>query len=151
MRTVIMVLAGLGAVGLAQAGHFHLADGPPSATPAPTAPANAPAHSDEATAPREATAPSPAEAATSAAAEPGEAKTDEANNEKRLYAAGYRPEMQNGVRLWCRKELTLGSRLAAQKNCGTADSLAQSVQQNQRQIDDAQRKTGFYPKNTKTP
>ena len=151
IRIAIMALTGLGAVGLAQAGHYHLADGPPSATPAPVAPANAPAHGDEATAPREATAPSPAESAVAAAAEPAESKTDEAANEKRLYAAGYKPEMQNGIRMWCRKELTLGSRLAAQKNCGTADSLGLAVQQNQRQIDEAQRKTGFYPKNEKFP
>ena len=46
------------------------------------------------------------------------------------------------MRLWCRRELTLGSRLTAQKNCGTAESLAQAMQQNQRQIDDAQRRAG---------
>ena len=151
MRMVSLVLAGLGAAGLAQAEHYHLADGPLPAAPAPPAPATAPAHGHEATAPHEARAPAPAESAAAATAEPAEAKTQEADNQKRLYAAGYRPEIQNGVRLWCRRELTLGSRLAAQKNCGTAESLAQAVQQNQRQIDDAQRKTGLYPKNSRNP
>lgn len=137
MRMVSLLLTGLGAANLAQAGHFHLADGPPTATPAPAAPVTAPAHGEEATAPHQAAAAPPAESA--AAAQPEHADAD---SQKRLYAAGYRPEIQNGVRLWCRRELTLGSRLTAQKNCGTAESLAQSVQQNQRQIDDAQRRAG---------
>jgi len=146
-----LVLTGLSAIGLAQ-GSYSLADGPPTApAPAATAPATTPARGDEATAPHNASSPPATEAAPAAAAEPAEPKKDEAGDEKRLYAAGYRPEIQNGVQMWCRRELTLGSRLASQKNCGTIQSLAQSMRQNQHQIDDAQRKTGFYPVNTKTP
>jgi hypothetical protein len=47
--------------------------------------------------------------------------------EKNLRSAGYKPEMRNGAKLWCRKEPVLGSRLAEQKNCGTAEELRQSV------------------------
>jgi len=136
MRMASLLLAALGAANLVQAGHFHLADGPPTSTPATPAPATVPAHGEEATAPHQAAAAPPAE---SAAAQP---ERVDADSRKRLYAAGYRPEIQNGVRLWCRRELTLGSRLTAQKNCGTAESLAQAMQQNQRQIDDAQRRAG---------
>jgi hypothetical protein len=55
----------------------------------------------------------------------------EAGLEKRLRTAGYKPEMINGEQLWCRREIALGSRLNAQKSCGTAKSLGLSVQETQ--------------------
>lgn len=147
--TALVLVTGLGLAGVAHA------DQPPPAEPAATAAEVAAPASNASTPPAPAaaapaaTAQSAAPAAQAPPPDAAEAKPD--MDERRLYTAGYRPEMQNGARVWCRRELSLGSRLAAQKNCGTADSLAQAVQQNQRQIDDAQRKTGFYPKNTKTP
>jgi hypothetical protein len=37
-------------------------------------------------------------------------------------------------------------RLAAQRNCGTASSLAKSMQESQSNVADSQRKTGTYMK-----
>ena len=152
MRVAIsFVLAsiGLGVLTLAEAG-VNLAD--PQTEPPPAANATAPPAAHEAANPPLEPAAAVHSVAEPAAAKAGEeADDDTADAEsKRLLTAGYRPEMRDGVKVWCRKEFTLGSRLAAQKNCGTAESLAQSVRQNQKQIDEAQRKTGFYPKNTKT-
>jgi hypothetical protein len=52
-------------------------------------------------------------------------------DEKRLRAAGYRPEMHNSTKIWCRRETALGSRLTAQKICGTAKELSLSIQETQ--------------------
>jgi hypothetical protein len=62
--------------------------------------------------------------------------------EKRLRAAGYKPEMVNGEQVWCRKEIALGSRLNAQKTCGTAKSLGLSVQETQDRFSATQNKQG---------
>ena len=48
--------------------------------------------------------------------------------------------MRNGVNIWCRKEPVLGSRLAEQKNCGTAEQLRQSVQEIQNRLQETQHK-----------
>jgi hypothetical protein len=60
--------------------------------------------------------------------------------EKRLRTAGYKPEMVNGEQLWCRRETALGSRLNAQKTCGTAKSLGLSVQETQDRFSATQNK-----------
>jgi len=59
------------------------------------------------------------------------AVTITAEQEKQLRAAGYKPEMNNGEQIWCRREAALGSRVNAQKTCGTAKSLAVSIQETQ--------------------
>jgi len=44
--------------------------------------------------------------------------------EKHFLAEGYKLEMRNGEKYFCRREEQLGSRLGAQKVCGTAQQLA---------------------------
>jgi hypothetical protein len=97
------------------------------ASPAAAAPGTAPAPATQASTPAPATAAAPA-------------TTTNSVDEKNLRSAGYKPEMRNGVSIWCRKEPMLGSRLAEQKNCGTAEQLRQSVQEIQNRIQDIQHK-----------
>lgn len=141
MRIMVGIMAFIGFGG----GTLAIADPapgtPPAATSAQTAtpaPSAAPAASS-ATATPNSTAAAPVTAAA-------QAQSDDAADEKRLRAAGYKPEMHNGEKIWCRKEDSIGSRLAVQRNCGTASSLAKSMQDNQRNVADSQRKTGTYMK-----
>jgi hypothetical protein len=61
------------------------------------------------------------------------ASSDEAAaaEEKRLRAAGYKPETRNGVKVWCRREGELGSRLGGVKFCGTPEEIQQSAHDHQ--------------------
>ena len=106
---------------------------PPETTAAPTEHANAAATSaaPAGQSPAAPTRPTPT-AVVEAARENGD--------EKRLRAAGYKPEMVNGEQIWCRKETALGSRLAAQKVCGTAKSLALSEQETQDRFTSSQKR-----------
>jgi len=138
MRSSIGILAfiGFGAVSAA------LADpsAPATATTATAAPATAPAQPAAATpasSATPATPPSPATPAASAtpasapAAAADESEEAGAANERRLLTAGYKPQTVNGVKIWCPTENSIGSRLAQQKNCGTAEDLARSVRETQ--------------------
>ncbi|HYM26538.1 MAG TPA: hypothetical protein VET66_00175 [Steroidobacteraceae bacterium] len=136
MRFAVPLLA----CALAGAAPAALADPPPaaaspSAAPAATAtPATPPSPATPAPA---ATAPTPAIAhASAAAADEAEA----AATEKRLRTAGYKPQTVNGVKVWCRTENSIGSRLAQQKNCGTAQDLERSVRETQDRFEATQRR-----------
>jgi len=144
MRIMVAIMACIGCGG----GTLALAD-PAAGTP-PAAPSAQPATPAAATSSATPAASSATATQNSTAAPPAaaaaQAQSDEAADEKRLRAAGYKSEMHNGEKIWCRKEESLGSRLAAQRNCGTASSLAKSMQDNQRNVADSQRKTGTYMK-----
>lgn len=43
--------------------------------------------------------------------------------EKHFVAEGYKPEMRNGVKVFCHREAALGSHLPGPKVCGTAAQL----------------------------
>jgi hypothetical protein len=51
--------------------------------------------------------------------------------EKHFLAEGYKQEMHNGEKVFCRREDSTGSRLGAQKVCGSAQQLQQTEQQAQ--------------------
>lgn len=138
----------LGILACVVVGGTSLLRADPPVTPSAPSAASAPA-TPQVARPATSAAPSVAPAAEAAATADAAAKTTEhptsaapaANAEaaviieaddaeaKRLRAAGYRPEMVNGEQIWCRRENTLGSRLDVQKTCGTAKSLALSVQE----------------------
>jgi len=59
--------------------------------------------------------------------------------EKRLIAQGYKPEMLNGQKVFCRREQTLGSRLGEAKHCATAEQLKISQQESHDVIEKIQR------------
>ena len=117
MQFAVRVLAcvGAGAISLA------LADPSTTAPETTTAPAAATAPAATATTPADQASPAPSAAPTSAATAPVKPAVDP--EEKRLIAMGYKPEMHNGEKVFCRKEEALGSRLTAQKICGTAAQL----------------------------
>ncbi len=105
---------------------------PPAAAATPVTPAIAPS-----TATPAATAPTPAIAHAAAAPDDD---AEAAAAEKRLRSAGYKPQTVNGVKIWCRTENSIGSRLAQQKNCGTAQDLERSVRETQDRFEATQRR-----------
>jgi hypothetical protein len=58
--------------------------------------------------------------------------------EKHLMAEGYRPEMQNGDKVYCRKEVPLGTRVGGVKSCGTAEQIKLREDQTKQGVDKAQ-------------
>jgi hypothetical protein len=106
MRLVVSVLACVGVGGMSLA----LAD--PPANPAPATPA---------TAQPAASAPVPAAKAQTPTVDVDAQKDDQL--EKHFLAEGYKLEMHNGQKYFCRREEELGSRLGAQKQCATAQQL----------------------------
>jgi hypothetical protein len=131
IRFAIGVLVCLGAGGISAA----LADPVPPPTPAATS-APAPSTEPKQAAPAPAAPAAEAKAATPAADARSptptadtkstvvvQGKAEEDALEKRFLAEGYKIEMHNGEKLFCRREEQLGSRLGSHKNCGTAEQL----------------------------
>ena len=133
MRFAVPLLA----CALAGAATAALADPLPTAA-SPSAPPAA-----AATPPSTATPAPAATAPTDAIAHASAAPADDpqaAATEKRLRSAGYKPQTVDGVKIWCRTENSLGSRLAQQKNCGTAQDLERSVRETQDRFEATQRR-----------
>jgi hypothetical protein len=133
MRFAVPLLA----CALAGAATAALADPPPTAA-SPSAPPAA-----AATPPSTATPAPAATAPTDAIAHASAAPADDpqaAATERRLRSAGYKPQTVDGVKIWCRTENSLGSRLAQQKNCGTAQDLERSVRETQDRFEATQRR-----------
>jgi hypothetical protein len=137
MRSKYIVLAmalSVGAVSIAWS-----ADEPtsPAATPAAQpAPAAQPGPAAQ-LAPAAQQAPAASSTSTEAAAKPvakdtatpASGKDSEADaQEKHFLGRGYKKEMRNGVSVFCRKEIKLGSRFET-KQCGTAQELELAEQQ----------------------
>ena len=53
---------------------------------------------------------------------------------RRMRADGYREEMHQGVKQWCREEVRLGSRLSSRKVCATPAQLDQIARDTQNQL-----------------
>jgi hypothetical protein len=120
MRLVVGVLACMGA------GVLTVAVADPAS---PEQPAHAASSSSTTTAPA-----APATAATTPPAKPA---IDP--EEKRLIALGYKPEMRNGEKVFCRRELALGSRIAEVKHCATAAQVKSSRQETHDVMEKVQR------------
>ena len=91
----------------------------------PAAPAAAPAASASAT-------PTPAAAQS--------AKTSVPSEESALLAAGFKPQMKGGQKVWCREEQqTTGTRLSRSKqSCNTAEALKEQIKNGREIIERAQ-------------
>jgi hypothetical protein len=127
----VALLGLLGICGISVA----LAD--PPASPSTTAPAATPASAATSTPVASANAAAAgAKPATNAATDAAAAAASE---ERSLLAAGYKPEMRNGTKVWCRREAELGSRLGGQKVCGTPAELKLVVQQNKDLVEQIQK------------
>jgi len=69
------------------------------------------------------------------------AKSDDSVNaaeDKRLRALGYKPEIRNDKKYYCRREAPLGSRFET-KICGTAEQLSSVRQSGKEALEEAQR------------
>jgi hypothetical protein len=122
MRRIVGVLAciGLGGISVALAN-------PPS----PSAPAAAQPTSS---APAPAAAQSAAPAAASAPAEAAKPEVD--LQEKHFLSEGYKIEMHNGEKYFCRREEEMGTRLGSNKKmCATAQQLTVTEQQTKQGIE----------------
>jgi len=125
MRFVVGVLACMGAGVLTVA----VADPPPPEQPA---------HATSSPSTSAPAAPAPS-APQSDRVAPAVAKPAIDPEEKRLMALGYKPEMRNGEKVFCRREQTLGSRLGETKHCATAEELKVSQQETHDVMDKIQR------------
>lgn len=145
MRSVLALLACVAGGGLSVA----LAD--PPAAPASTSEAATPA--TPATPGNPAAAPA---AATSAggvapaapAAQPASSVTitaEQAVMEKHFLAEGYKVEMRNGQKYYCRREETLGTRLGSQKFCSTEEQLKATEAQAKDLVGTSQRQQASGP------
>jgi hypothetical protein len=128
LQAGLLTLMGIGAVSMA------LADPP---TPAPTSEAQ------------------PASAAAGPAAAPASPPTaavitapaDDDLLDRHLRSEGYKVEMHNGQKIYCRKEDVLGSRLGAStKTCGTAEQLKITEAQAHELVERTQRQQTGSPK-----
>jgi hypothetical protein len=121
----LLTLIGAGAVSMA------LAD-PPAPAPATSTPPSSAAPAAPATPPTAAVITAPA---------------DEDLLDKHLRSEGYKVEMRNGQKMYCRKEDVLGSRLgAATKTCGTAEQLKINEAQAHELVERTQRQQTGSPK-----
>jgi len=126
MRIAVGLLACIGAGALTSA----LAD-PPTDTTTGT--------------PAAAAAAAPVSSAPPASKEASSDKTvvvqaDVDKDTRHFLAEGYKPEMRNGERIYCKKETVLGSRLNAQKHCGTLEQLKLSEEAAMTNVSDLQRR-----------
>jgi len=122
----ILVCLGFGTVPLSLA----LADPP------------APPNSAETKATSSTAAPATAPAAASAAApagQPAASPSDVDPREKLLLRMGFKPRMQNGQKLFCKREQTLGSRVEGTMQCGTVDHWVNQFQLSREAVDQTQR------------
>ncbi len=131
MRSSIGILAfiGFGAVAVA------FAD--PSATETATTATATPAAQATATAPAQPAAPatSATPAAPKVAAPAASTSAAEEERERHFLSEGYRLEMRNGEKVFCRREEMLGSRLGAQKVCASALQLTETERQAKASMD----------------
>ena len=79
-------------------------------------------------------------ATTAPAAAAASANAAQAAEDKRLLAAGYKPEMRNGTKVWCRNEGETGSHLGGHKVCDTAERINQVTHDDKESIEQAQRR-----------
>ena len=121
MRLIVGLLTCCCAFTVSQA----FADEPPAQTssavqPAQTAPASA------------ATPASTASSAQTASASKSVVSAEAIDDatDKRLRSQGYKPEVRNGIKIYCRKETAIGSHFES-KVCATPEQLAQASKDSQ--------------------
>jgi hypothetical protein len=122
-------------------------DPPPSTTnnsaPAAAAPSAARATTADSPAP---VAGAPKSAVTvTAAATPPPAAPEVDQTDRHFLAEGYKMQMRNGQKVFCRREEQLGSRLGGALNCNTAEELKQIETQAHAAVERAQNQQATGP------
>lgn len=102
------------------------------------APASPPAASSAAVPTSSSSSAQPASAAKPAASSTSAASDED--TEKRLRSQGYKPEVHNGSKVYCRKETELGSRFPS-KVCATPEQIANANKDSQDALDKVQRQS----------
>jgi hypothetical protein len=142
MRFDILALAVLGLGSLAPA---VAADVPPTTQPeraaAPAASANASASPATSTATKVSATPSAASPAASPPAAAQAAAPELTPAESHLIDLGYKPQMRNGEKIYCRREAPMGSRISSGQHCGTVAELATTTQEGRQGLERSQRNT----------
>jgi hypothetical protein len=119
------------------------------ADPATTEPSATPAAAPATPAPATAAAPAAAHPAAPAAADHASVEISAAQMdqlEKHFLSEGYKIEMRNGEKYFCRREEQLGSRLGGQKQCSTAQQLDFQEKDAQRAAEHARSNQASSPK-----
>jgi hypothetical protein len=130
MRFDILVLALLGVGSLAPVSAADPAPATqPERTTAPAAGVSDSAHT--ASAPTEAPAPPPASSTAASPSAPPKGASDLSADEQRLIKLGYKAQMRNGEKIYCRREAAAGSRISNTQHCGTVAQLATAAQEGQ--------------------
>ena len=138
MRQIVTVLAwiGLGTVPLS------LADPPAPNTTAPAASSTSSSTQPPTSAETKETSSAVSAAASPAAAPagvPAASPSDADPREKLLLRMGFKPRMQNGQKLFCKREQQLGSRVEGTMLCGTVDHWVNQFQLSREAVDQNQR------------
>jgi len=81
----------------------------------------------------------PPAANTTVGTAPAAAPSDVDPREKTLLRMGFRPRMQNGQKVFCKREQELGSRVEGTMLCGTVDHLMSEFRLSREAIDQTQR------------
>jgi hypothetical protein len=84
----------------------------------------------------------PSAASSPAAAQPAAPKTAApalSVDEQRLLSQGYKPQMRNGEKIYCRREAQLGSHISDVQHCGTVAQLTTATRNGKDYTEQAQR------------
>ena len=73
------------------------------------------------------------------AAKPATSPSDVDPREKQLINMGFKPRMVKGQKLFCKREMELGSRVEGTTHCGTVDKLSSEFQLSREAVDQTQR------------
>jgi hypothetical protein len=60
-------------------------------------------------------------------------------DERQLISKGYKPEMRDGQKVFCRRDDELGSRIGSVKHCATVEQWKQSQQAGREETESIQR------------
>jgi len=140
MRFAIPALALLGGRAITQK---DTADPAPTTQPERTATPPALVTDSASTTPSAATAvPAPPHSSSTAASQPAgpsPAAPALSAQEQRLLNQGYKPQMRDGEKIYCRREKQLGSRISTVQHCGTVAQLTTTTQDGKDYLEKTQR------------
>lgn len=134
---VALTLLGVGGAALAAADPRPTTQPERDATPAASVTESASPAANTTTA-----AAAPSAASSPAAAQPAAPKTAApalSVDEQRLLSQGYKPQMRNGEKIYCRREAQLGSRISDVQHCGTVAQLTTATRNGKDYTEQAQR------------
>jgi predicted transglutaminase-like cysteine proteinase len=122
-----------------------LAEDPPANNPTPPATASPAAPADTTAAPAPVAGAAKSNVTITAAATPPPAAPQVDQTDKHFLAEGYKIQMRNGEKKFCRREDQLGSRLGGAMTCNSAEELKQIETQANATVQKAQSQQSTGP------